>query len=338
MLRKSGTKRRIYILGIVRNMTAITVAVFEAPSEFEAALEPNGNVELLVTERGQFEAQLRRTLLRRLCVLSGDEWLARIAVVAIPVHSVLITLPIESLTSQVWAGAVMGPDEIITMSPGARVHVRTEGPCHWGAICISAAELARYGRVVVGHEFACPPGLRHWRSSRHNIQSLMGLFNAAVRLTDDQPSVTINTRAADGLEKRLIHALVNCLRSASLKTNQTTRNRHVAIMMQLEDILRTYSNRKPSVLEVCKVLGISQRGLLEVCKEQVGIGPGRYFRLGKMRRIHRALRGGRPGALGVAEVAKHYGINDPGRFAGVYRELFGELPSTTLRRTTESER
>jgi len=39
-----------------------------------------------------------------------------------------------------------------------------------------------------------------------------------------------------------------------------------------------------------------------------------------------------PNATSVAEVARSHGFSQPGRFAGVYRRLFGEVPLATLRR------
>ncbi len=56
-----------------------------------------------------------------------------------------------------------------------------------------------------------------------------------------------------------------------------------------------------------------------------------------VRRVNLALSPGKAGAsrhdeLSVAQVGTDLGIWDLGRFAARYRELFGELPSRTLRR------
>jgi transcriptional regulator GlxA family with amidase domain len=46
-----------------------------------------------------------------------------------------------------------------------------------------------------------------------------------------------------------------------------------------------------------------------------------------------ALRRANPANASVAEIARTYQFHEPGRFAVTYRTIFGETPSTTLRRT-----
>jgi AraC-like DNA-binding protein len=46
----------------------------------------------------------------------------------------------------------------------------------------------------------------------------------------------------------------------------------------------------------------------------------------------RTLRNADPDIVNVTEVARRYGFTQLGRFAGVYRAVFGESPSTTLKR------
>ena len=60
------------------------------------------------------------------------------------------------------------------------------------------------------------------------------------------------------------------------------------------------------------------------------MSPGRYLRLRQLRLARAALR--RPDcAATVAEVARRYGFGEPGRFASLYRAVYGEAPSATLR-------
>lgn len=52
-------------------------------------------------------------------------------------------------------------------------------------------------------------------------------------------------------------------------------------------------------------------------------------------RLHQArqlLLASHPGQMTVTEIGHELGSWDLGRFAGAYRELFGELPSATLRK------
>jgi AraC-like DNA-binding protein len=92
----------------------------------------------------------------------------------------------------------------------------------------------------------------------------------------------------------------------------------------------------PRIVEICAMLGVSDRLLRECCEEHLGMGPSRYLRLRRMQQVHRALRNENPNAISVSEVAMEYGISNLGRFAADYRAVYGELPSATLRRASPS--
>jgi AraC-like DNA-binding protein len=312
-------------------MTATSIAVFSALEEYEAALQQGGTVELLLTAGGEFQAKLTRIALPRLCLLRGQEWLARIALVSVDSDSLLVAFPSEPGPSQTWGGAAVKGGEIMTVGPTERLHVQTSQRCRWGVISVSVRAFERYGHAVLGSGFTSPAGIRRWQPPPADLQSLMGLFNSAIRLMEAQPGRAITAAAAHGLEQEVIQALMDCLRAGPLPMGDLARHRHIAIMRRLDDILTTRSGRTPRVAELCSALGISQRPLFTCCKEQVGISPSLYFRLRRMRRVHRALIGSHPGSTRVSVVATSHGFRDLGRFAGDYRKLFGELPSTTLR-------
>src|SRR5271169_2055358 len=56
-------------------------SVFGEPADFAAALRADGVVRVLISGRGQFRARLTRIVLHRLSLTSGEEELARAAVV-----------------------------------------------------------------------------------------------------------------------------------------------------------------------------------------------------------------------------------------------------------------
>ena len=82
--------------------------------------------------------------------------------------------------------------------------------------------------------------------------------------------------------------------------------------------------------ELCQAIGVSDRTLRICCQEHLGMSPERYLLLRRMHLARRAMRESAPTGTTVTEVATRYGFWQFGRFAGEYRSLFGELPSTTL--------
>ena len=84
--------------------------------------------------------------------------------------------------------------------------------------------------------------------------------------------------------------------------------------------------------ELCRLIGVGERTLRSCCAEFLGIGPGRYILLRRLREVRRSLREADPDTASVSELARRYGFTQLGRFAEAYRSAFGETPSTTLRR------
>jgi AraC-like DNA-binding protein len=139
-------------------------------------------------------------------------------------------------------------------------------------------------------------------------------------------------QAAHGLEQQLLGALIECLSEGAEEETATDR-RHRDILARFEDLLAA----EPSLrtVDICAALGVSERSLLECCREHLGMGPSRYRYLCAMQQVHRAMRSGNSDTANVSRVAAQYGFASLGRFATRYRSLYGELPSVTLRRASK---
>ena len=83
-----------------------------------------------------------------------------------------------------------------------------------------------------------------------------------------------------------------------------------------------------------QVTAVSERALREGFRKYLGISPTRYMQLRTLNRARRRLAASPQEQGSVATVATDLGVWDMGRFAARYRQLFGELPSNTLRRST----
>ena len=77
---------------------------------------------------------------------------------------------------------------------------------------------------------------------------------------------------------------------------------------------------------------VSERSLRAGFRKYLGMSPTQYMRLRTLNRARQRLAASRADQASVAKVATDLGVWDLGRFAARYRQLFGELPSATLRR------
>ncbi|WP_066262603.1 helix-turn-helix domain-containing protein [Hydrogenophaga flava] len=86
-----------------------------------------------------------------------------------------------------------------------------------------------------------------------------------------------------------------------------------------------------SVLELCARLRVSRRTLQISFQTEAGIGPLEYQRNLRLNAVRRRLGQTTAQALPVGDAAAEMGFFHLSHFARHYRELFGELPSDTLR-------
>ncbi len=315
-------------------MPGSTISICNEPDEFEAALRNCGRIELIVTHPGQFRSRLVRVALSRLSLLATEEYSPRIGLISPAPDTIIVVVPLDRQPSQIWAGLPVHPDVIITISGRQLVHARTNGPCRTGIIYLKTMDFARYARALLGRH-AIPLGLQQWRPVSPVLRSLTELHNAAVDVTAAHPATPANADAARGLEQELITALVDCLSIRPAELDTAVWQRHVAIMARFEAILRTHPNQVPTLVDICAALGVSERTFRTCCYEHLGMGPSRYIRLRRLQRIHRALKRADISGTSISDLALRYGVREPGRFAASYRDLFGELPSATMRRAAD---
>jgi transcriptional regulator GlxA family with amidase domain len=108
------------------------------------------------------------------------------------------------------------------------------------------------------------------------------------------------------------------------------RSPRASIVARAVALLREHVNEPVTMTELSRQTGVSERTLRAAFHDVLGRSPKQYaiaLRLGAARQ---ALREADPGTTTVTDVATAYGFFELGRFAGRYRDAFGEVPSQTL--------
>jgi AraC family ethanolamine operon transcriptional activator len=86
----------------------------------------------------------------------------------------------------------------------------------------------------------------------------------------------------------------------------------------------------PTIVDICRLLGVSERTLQYAFRSYVDMSPLAYLRLCRLNQVRASLRASDPLATTVTAVAMRFGFMHLGRFAIEYRRMFGEAPSATL--------
>jgi len=132
------------------------------------------------------------------------------------------------------------------------------------------------------------------------------------------------------LESRVLNTLSICLEQSGKEDHSHPVSRHKASVRNA--IAHIESSVGPlTALELAIAVGVSQRTLEHAFREVLDTTPASYLRFHRLNAAHRELLSADPKASTITDIALKWGFTHPGRFSLAHRELFGVMPSDTLR-------
>ena len=117
---------------------------------------------------------------------------------------------------------------------------------------------------------------------------LLRLHAEAMRIAETRLSHVGHPEVARALEQDLIWALVSCLTTAEPRDYSAARCRRIKLLLRFEEVLMACPGRPLHVSQVCEVIGVSERTLRICCLQLLGMGPGRYLRLRRLKQASMA--------------------------------------------------
>lgn len=291
---------------------------------------PGASLNLVVTAPGDFKMSVTWVKLRRVRLIGFRENLSRIAFVTLTPGLTVVGLPTLHGSLPTWSGVKLSRGEIVLHGLDERIHQQTDRETRWGLISLAADDLAAYCRVLSGVDLITSVAAKILRPPSAAVTHLLRLHGKVCRLAEREPELVGHREVARALEQDLLHALVNCLTGERAQEGRATNRRHAEIMVRFEDVLAAHDDQQLSMAEVCAAIAVRERTLRVCCAEFLGMSPSSYIRLRRLNLVRAALRQADPATTSVATLARRFGFSELGRFAVVYRTVFGETPSATL--------
>ncbi|WP_019464409.1 helix-turn-helix transcriptional regulator [Dyella japonica] len=180
------------------------------------------------------------------------------------------------------------------------------------------------------------PGLKAHRVGLGNtkmIDELADLIKRALHVDAIDPFAAQPARCLETLREQVLDASYFAVQSvgpSDERSHGRPRLSRQAIIRKAATFIDASFDDSISVRDLCAACRVSSRTLHSVFLEEIGVSPHRYLMLKRLSAIHIALtRGGTDRT--VASICAKYGVWDFGRFASLYRRVFGVLPSQALR-------
>lgn len=221
----------------------------------------------------------------------------------------------------------VGPGRILLVRPGDEFTSYSEGDCRYA--CFTLA-LERFVATTARID---PTRTEELLTGSHLLESrrwpeLLRLL-ARLRALEECPDQELATRAHRALVHEVTDAFVGAAAAATDSAGTGRERLHRRTVERVREALRL--PEVTTVADLARTAEVSDRTLRNVMTEQFGVSPKRYLMLRQLHAVRADLLASENGET-VKSVATQNGVWELGRFAGRYRELFGEAPSVTLAR------
>ncbi|MCD2172084.1 helix-turn-helix domain-containing protein [Rhizobium sp. C4] len=250
--------------------------------------------------------------------------------------SLVFSLPIDAQGTGWLSGHEVDPE--ISLLVDGRMLPEILTPQHFDLIYVAidrqhlAAFAAERGQAGLVDHILHSPSLALWHDRDAGLaQIFSGLFDEDTRLGSGQAD-----HAA--LELFVLEKLLAALTLArKIEAVADTDNKRLTDRARL--MLMKNRSEPPTISEVANHLGISRRYLQTCFNRSVGLPAKEFVRAERLNSVRSALCQARREnrVVSIGDVAALWGFWHLSRFAGDYRDMFGELPSETLHPPASSQ-
>jgi AraC-like DNA-binding protein len=311
----------------------ISVASFDDPQSFQNAIR-RGQFEVLPTARGAFRSELVRVDFDTVWMQRASESLPLIHHGAVSADRVIVVLlPEPDSAPMRYCGLDFGAQDIV-VNGSEMITLASGAPSGWASMSLEPKAFAQAAEAITGREILRPSVTHSVRPAPDVLQRLSALHRATAELARTNPALLAVPEVARAFETQLTEMMVRSIGQGTSVRVSTATVRQRTIISRLEEFLQMRREQPVYLVDICKGVGVSERTLRTACQEQFGVSPTRYLWLRRMYLARRRLSEAEARSTSVTEVAMANGFWELGRFATEYRSLFGETPSTTLRRAS----
>lgn len=301
------------------------------PAEFETAYKA-AEVELTPTAYEPFRTTVTRIELNNVWMVRVQEATSRVKWAMQSPGRTFLRFVTEPSSSFIINGSPLAHNEIIHLGQAQSYYEHTTGPTNWAGLSLCTEAAINAGIVINGFDVFASQ--EQWKKvpAAEDMTLLRRVHADVSAAIMGQPPMLQHSEVVRSIQQSLISVLFKCLGDQRVQQTTWTQRNHETVMRRLRRMLESNPDRALYVPEICAAIHVPERTLRACCHQQLGVSPKHYLLLRRMRLAQRVLRSAIPDATTVTEVATQFGFWHFSRFAGSYREIFGETPSSTLRR------
>jgi AraC family ethanolamine operon transcriptional activator len=319
----------------VDGLPKLASSTFLDVNDLSSAVSGGWDLHYAQLKRGQFSGSSRQLTMRHFQVLRetnniplnmyGTSW----------PQSLVFAIPLKMLGN----GSING----LNWAPGTSVIIRADRgheaivpPADVLYLAVDVRVLEDYISVVEGISIA------EWLIQGPIVlpesAAIIGLTSHLEDLLDYSVGYTLTTLAAQ-VQRNILQEILACVTPIVLAhlgspgPSKTSVGRYQLVQRAREFVLDQVGAPDPvQIIDVCRALNVSRRTLQYSFEEVLGLNPATYLRVLRLNRARQDLLAANDvNAVQVKNVVSRWGFWHFSRFSAEYRELYGELPSVTLK-------
>ncbi|NMF89006.1 helix-turn-helix domain-containing protein [Aromatoleum petrolei] len=250
--------------------------------------------------------------------------------------SYTIGVPASVTPNGYWQGRHLERDSLITLCPNEELHFRTPMEstilvtvidCNaFDSFAQDSAAVDVLPLISKSHAAALPGDA---------AQTYRVMLETVLSSVASTPEIFEHSASAQSVAETVMNASLNALRARSQET-ESPRTSH-SVQRAIVERARSYviANREnpPTVAELSSYLKMSRRGLHHAFINVLGINITTFLRYVRLHGVRKELLRATP-EDSISGIACKWGFWHMGMFSSYYKCLFGETPSSTLRRTS----
>ncbi|MEB3191029.1 MAG: AraC family transcriptional regulator [Snowella sp.] len=202
------------------------------------------------------------------------------------------------------------------------------------AILIPVKTFHTYADQLQRHDLDdCFLSQNHVNLLPSGIKEIKDYLKEIFWLAEHQPSYLQQDHVVDLVTNDFLPLLISKISTkwnskASLKPSRRAR-----LIAQAEQEMLASFEKPLTLKQLAQKLGSSSSALSYGFKELFGMSPMRYLKVRRLNALRQRLKTSDPEDFTITMLANQFGFWSAGHFARDYKDMFGELPSETLRNT-----
>ena len=225
-------------------------------------------------------------------------------------------------------GQVATENEVFAAPPGAEFCLACQPRHDWLTVFVPTSLLFRSPQEL---EFASSARPQLLKPPPHVTRRFTSLVRRFLSAAESRPQLLGSPAAVDSFRNELLAAAKDLFTGCQHSASRHFVRWHCQTKSTVE-LAMSHPDQTLSISDLARQDGVPERTLRTAFQRCYGLSPVEYLRIRRLHQARRLLLGSCQDETTVTQIAFGLGFWDLGRFAGAYRQLFGERPSETLRK------